>query len=289
MMAGLSGLHIIVTRPLAQAEPWAKHLRALGASVSLVPLLDILPVQNDQQVQDIKNYIINIDHYAKVIFVSQNAVVHGLDWLDHYWPQLPSAINFFAVGETTARLMLERDLKVTDLAQTQRGAMTSETLLQAEALQQVCGEKILIMRGLGGRTQLGDVLAERGAIVHYCELYERRLPAHALETFTQALLIQATLAQHNNRLQQPVVVTLQSGESLENLITVLQRIQRDAPVLHQQIESLTHTQQLILLVPSQRVAEQAIAFGFKVIAIAENATEASMQQQLFAITASLKP
>lgn len=285
----LQGLHIVVTRPLAQAEPWAKRLIKLGASVSLVPLLDIVAVKDAAQIQAIKNCILNFDLYSKAIFVSQNAVTFGFEWLDNYWPQLPGGVRFFAVGETTAKLIEANGAAVTDLAQTQRGAMTSEALLESPALQQVAGERIVILRGFGGRTHLGDVLTARGAKVEYCELYERLVPTTAATQFAQLL---KTNADSNAALRVQhkadalnLIVTLHSGEALENLIAIMKQLSTStAATPHQQ----TSMQQLILLVPSERVAEQAIDAGFSSIFAAGNATEASMLQRLLDIRASLK-
>ncbi len=298
-MDDLQGLHIIVTRPQAQAEPWSKRLSALGAQVSCIPLLDIVALQDAAHVQAIKNRILNIDLYNKVIFVSQNALKYGLDWLDTYWPQLPTGVNFFAIGEATAKLMLKQGIAVTDLAQTQGGAMTSEVFLQSPALKQIAGEKILIMRGLGGRTFLGEALTERGAKVDYCELYERQLPSAAASQFAQLLTTQTRRKQTslNNSKSKirsdfnaagadvlAVIVTLHSGEALENLLKVLKPLTR---AKNTEMEKQSYMQQLILLVPSERVTEQAIDAGFTTIFTAENATESSMLQRLLDIRASL--
>lgn len=260
-MGELTGLHILVTRPQAQAELWAQRLRALGARVNVVPLLEIVPVSDDAQVQAVKNRILNFDLYRKAIFVSQNAVEHGVDWLENYWPQIPYGIDFFAVGETTSKQLQARGVQVTDLVQSQTGAMTSETLLQSPALQSVEGEKILIFRGVGGRPHMGDVLSERGALVDYCELYERILPAESSSAFAHCL----SSADSN------LVVTLHSGEALENL----QKIVRQMTVAPAQV--MLNMQ---LLVPSQRILTQAHAAGFARVHAAQNATESSMLQGL---------
>ena len=275
-MDDLNGLHIVVTRPRAQAEPWANRLQGLGAHVSLVSLMDIVPVQGEVQIRAIKNKILDFDRYQKAIFVSQNAVQYGFEWIDNYWPQLPSGVSFFAVGETTANLLQALGANVTDLAQTQTGAMTSETLLASPSLLHIAGEKILIFRGCGGRTHLGGELEARGAIVDYCELYQRELPVAA--TQLEQLLQHhnaSTLALTNNH----IVVTLHSGEMLANLNEIIKKL----PLSEQ-----TLLRQLILLVPSSRVAEQAISAGFTRIFVAENATEARMLQRLLDIKASLE-
>jgi uroporphyrinogen-III synthase len=262
----LGGLHIIVTRPLAQALAWAEQLRAQGAHVDCMPLLEIRPLADAGQQQAIKNRILDLDRYQKVIFVSQNAVEYGCEWIDTYWPQLPIGVEFFAVGETTARQLLARDFPVTDLAQSQTGTMTSEALMQAPGLQQVSGERILIMRGLGGRPQMGQVLSARGAEVDYCELYQRCLPEDAANNLASLLAARDQ--------QRPLIITLHSGEALENLKIVLGEYQ-------------TVLNQCYLLVPSQRVQELAQTAGFEHVLAAQNATDACMLQGLIAIKHNL--
>jgi uroporphyrinogen-III synthase len=271
-MEDLTGLHIIVTRPSAQAEPWAARLRELGATTRIAPLLDIVPVSETAQIQAIKNCILNLDVYCKAIFVSKNAVEQAFNWIDNYWPQLPIELDFFAVGETTAKQLQACGVKVTDLAQSQTGAMTSETLLQSPALQDVADEKVVIFRGVGGRPHIGEVLSARGAKVDYCELYERMLPSDAIPHFAAVLSL---LANESPSTESPsadhVVLVLHSGEALENL----QKVLRELAVNIGEISA-----QMFLLVPSQRIAELAEAAGFIYVFAAQNATEASMLQGL---------
>src|SRR5690606_2690658 len=145
----------------------------------LAPLLELQPVTDDRQRQSIKNQVINFDLFQKAIFVSQNAVNFALDWLDEYWPQLPVGVEYFAVGETTARALQTHGLRVSALTAAETGAMNSETLLSEPELREVAGEKIIIFRGCGGRGHMGEILRERGAHVSYCELYQRHLPDSA--------------------------------------------------------------------------------------------------------------
>lgn len=271
-MDDLTGLHIVVTRPSAQAEPWAARLRDLGASTSVASLLEIVPVSENAQIQAIKNCILDLDLYRKAIFVSQNAVEHGFEWIDSYWPQLPIGVDFFAVGETTAKQLQARGIKVTDLAQSQTGAMTSETLLQSPALQQVAGEKIVIFRGVGGRPHIGEVLSARGAQVSYCELYERILPSESAQKFAAILSPLFNESQFIEKL----VLVLHSGEALENLQKILHELSLNAGAIMANV---------YLLVPSQRIVELAEAAGFIHVFAAQNATEASMLQGLIDLAA----
>jgi len=267
-MADLAGLHIVVTRPFAQAHSWAERLNQLGAKTTVISLLEIVPVLDNAQIRAIKNCILDLDLYTKAIFVSQNAVELGFEWIENYWPQLPVGIEFFAVGETTARQLQNRGASVTDLAQSQTGAMTSETLLQSPALQSVAGEKIVIFRGLGGRPHIGEVLTTRGALVNYCELYERVLPESARIDF-ERLLTSGT---------QEVVLVLHSGEALDNLKKIMDELA---------MFERTLIERIWLLVPSQRIFELARAAGLIHVYAAQNATEASMLQGLIDVKHAL--
>ena len=167
----LQGLHLLVTRPTDQAHTWARQLRELGAMVTVQSMLEIEPLTDKESTARIASIIQRFDEFQKVIFISQNAVVHGVEWLSRCWPQLPRQVEFFAIGASTAVSLEHRGVNV----QSAGIAMNSEALLKLVAMQNIDGQKILIFRGRGGRTHLGDRLGKRGACVEYCELYRRCL------------------------------------------------------------------------------------------------------------------
>ncbi|WP_062059956.1 uroporphyrinogen-III synthase [Cellvibrio sp. OA-2007] len=259
---------IVITRPDAQAVPWAEQLQVLGFNCARVNLLDIVAVSDAEKIRAIKNRILDVDLYQKIIFVSQNAVDFGMAWLEDYWPQMPVGIDFFAVGATTAKKLASYGVAVQDLAASTGGGMTSEDLLSAEHLQQVDGEKILIFRGCGGRGHLADELSKRGAKVDYCELYERVLPAAAQAQLLQ--LITDTEASSAQRL-----VSLHSGESLQNLLAVLAQL-----ALPEQQRVQAWMNNSVFLVPSARIVVAAQAAGLKRVICAENATDQAMTAAL---------
>lgn len=259
---------VVITRPEAQAAVWHEQLQALGFNCARLNLLEISPVVAEDKIRAIKNKILDFDLYQKVIFVSQNAVDYGMGWLEDYWPQLPMGIDYFAVGATTAKKLASYGVDVQDLAVSASGGMTSEDLLGAEHLQHVDGEKILIFRGCGGRGHLAEELRQRGASVDYCELYERGLPKVAREQLVQLL---ASTKTANTKL----ILSLHSGESLQNLVAVLAQL----PVAEQpKTREWLHNR--LLLVPSQRIVASAQAAGFKKIICAENATDNAMTAAL---------
>ncbi|WP_331352022.1 uroporphyrinogen-III synthase [Cellvibrio sp. UBA7671] len=259
---------VVITRPEAQAAIWHEQLQTLGFNCARLNLLEISPVVDDDKIRAIKNKILDFDLYQKVIFVSQNAVEYGMDWLEDYWPQLPMGIDYFAVGATTAKKLASYGVAVQDLAVSASGGMTSEDLLSAEHLQDVDGEKILIFRGCGGRGHLAEELRKRGAWVDYCELYERGLPMAAREQLGQLLAATGSSAAQ-------IVLSLHSGESLHNLVGLLAQLPST-----QQERACAWMHNNLLLVPSQRIVEAAQVAGFKRIICAENATDNAMTAAL---------
>ena len=265
----LQGVRVIVTRPQKQAEIWCNQLRDLGAVCACVPVLALEPVRTAEQIQAIKNVVLDFDLYQKAIFVSQNAVDFALRWLEDYWPQLPAGMEYFAVGETTAKNLQNYGLPVSALTHATSGAMNSESLLQAETLQQVKGEKIVIFRGCGGRGQMAEVLRERGAEVTFCELYRRVIPTPAVQQLHAAFE-----RVEGSELQQ--IIALHSGESLQNFMQVLEKLNAENSRLLPREKII----QVPVLVPGQRVAQLAQAAGFTRIIVAENATDQAMSAAL---------
>jgi uroporphyrinogen-III synthase len=246
----LAGLKVLVTRPQHQAAEWREALHEQGASTQAVPLLAIQPVSERAELQAIKNCILDLDLYQTAIFVSQNAANYGCDWIDQYWPQLPVGVQWLAVGKKTAEFLWREGYDVSSA----EGEMNSEALLRLPCLQSVRGQRVLIFRGQGGRPHLAEVLTERGAKVDHCELYERLLPIEA----------SAQLAALRWSDQEPLIISVHSGESFKNLCESMPKT------------DTTKWLELPLLLPGERVAELAQESGFKKIIVAENATSESM-------------
>ncbi len=259
MVDTLSGLHLLITRPQAQAQAWAPALTALGAQVSLLPMMTIEPLNDDGNRQAIINTITRLDEFTHAIFVSQNAVDFGAQWISDYWPQLPLGLHFFAVGEATAKRLQNELGHLGATVTAPQTAMNSEDLLSADALQNVAQKKIAVFRGRGGRPYLGKQLCSRGAQVEYIELYNRCRP-HA--TDRQILAdFKATEAR--------AITVVHSGETLNNLCQSL---------LHSDLHWL---RQQPLLVPGDRVKQQAQTQGFSTIITAVNATHPCMIEALY--------
>ena len=70
------------------------------------------------------------------------------------------------------------------------------------------GKRVLIFRGDGGREQLGDTLAARGALVDYVACYRRAKPASGVAGLAEAFRERPDRRGHDHverRARQPVV------------------------------------------------------------------------------------
>lgn len=250
------------TRPEAQNTAWCERLAALGVEPLALPLLEILPLRDPDSLQQIRSLVLDFDQFDAVIFVSQNAVEHGFEWLHDYWPQLPLGVRYYAVGEKTARAIQEQGVTAADTTR----AMTSEALLALPGLQSVWGQKILICRGKGGLPKLGECLHQRGAMVRYLELYERHKPHQLAERLRDLL----------PALSPRDLLVAFSGETLQNLFSLLTDLGWCGfanPVL----------------VPGKRVEELAYSLGFQRLICATDASEASMLNALASFCHSHQP
>lgn len=230
MSASLAGIHILNTRPAAQAAGLSATLRAAGATVSELPLIDIRPRELTAAEARL---LLDLDRYDAVFFVSANAARHGLEAVAGYWPQWPHALPAYAVGEGTAAPLREAGLTVHLPSRTD-----SEGLLALPEWQAPAGRRVLVLRGVGGRELLRETLQARGARVDVIELYHRELPPDAAVRWSQ--------------LARPDVVLLTSPDALRHWREVA------GP------EAL----QPLWLVVSPRLREQAEAAGARVLVAA---------------------
>ena len=249
----LNGVRVLITRPEGRNEELAEALRHAGAEVVIEPLLRIVALSgSDPEYQRARRLLLDLDHYRHLIFVSTNAVDCGMALIDELWPQYPMDVQCHAVGAATAAALRQWPWPagaLNSLNDAEHGSMNSESLLAIPALQDVAHQKVLIVRGCGGREHIAQTLRDRGAIVDYAECYRRA------DTALGALELQARLDA-----QQPNVVCLNSGETLQAFCARIPASQRG---------------NYSVLLPSVRVADIARKAGFSEIILAENAGTAA--------------
>lgn len=242
---------VLVTRPAGQEAALCQAVAAAGFRVHSQPLLELqaLPELTPPQ----RSLLLELDLYQHIIFISGNAVRFGMARVEDFWPQLPVGVNWYAIGEVTANLL--QDYGVTAL--TPGADMTSEALLALPQLQAVQDQRVLIIKGEGGRATLRKALAGRGAIVDELACYRRRRPD----------LPRGQLAEKLDQWGIDVVL-ISSGEGLDNLQALLRP------------QETTNFRGINLIVPSQRVALKARELGFERVATADNASDAAMLRAL---------
>lgn len=242
---------VLVTRPAGQGVELCAAVEAAGCAAHSLPLLQLFSLPELSPAE--RGKVLALDEYRHVIFISGNAVQFGMAWIESYWPQLPVGITWYAVGAATAGAL--RDHGVAAL--TPEVDMTSEGLLALPQLQSVAGERVLIVKGEGGRATLREALSRRGARVDELACYRRGAPE--LEPADLA----ARLSQWEIEL-----AMISSGEGLANLLALISPAET-SKFIH-----------VTLLVPSDRVARLARQAGFSRVIVAENASDSAMLRAL---------
>ena len=255
----LSGRGILVTRPAHQADALCALIETAGGRAVRFPVMDIRPAADPDVVQA---GIARLGEYDLAIFVSANAVNHTLDALaPRIWP---STVKIAAIGAATDRALAARGLHV-DVAPKQD--FTSEALLALPEFQTVRNQRILILRGTGGRETLRDTLNVRGAQVDYLEVYRR----DTAKTDPSALL-------EHWRAGAIDAVLIASTESLQKLLAIIGTLG---------LELLGAT---TLIVGNARTRQLARELGLGgTVVVAADATDAAMLDALCAYFADRSP
>ena len=232
MSLALRGRRIAVTRPAEQAGALARMIEAEGGQAVLAPLLEIAAADDPRPLQQA---IARLADYACAIFISPNAIAHALPAILAAGPW-PARLQAAVIGPSSAALLASHGVTqvVAPLAR-----YDSEALLDLPAMQRaaVCGKRILILRGNGGRDLLVQQLRERGAQVDAVSCYQRSAPRDG--TAVASLLRDAALD----------ALTISSSEALRHLLAALDD------------EALARLRGLPLFVPHRRIAEVAAGYG----------------------------
>lgn len=254
-------LRVLVTRPQAQASSTMAAIVAAGHQVLAMPCLEIVPVPTaSPQGKVNQSLALNLDAYAHVIVVSTNAAANFLPLVENYWPQWPVKQTWWGMGSTTCAL-----LKAVQLPSVQTSAHgdTSEALLQSLLPNIEAHDKVLIVRGVGGRETLAEALRDKGALVDYAQCYQRQAPQLSPD---DKIKVQAF---------KPQVVVLQSGETLVNF---------DAS-FRQDIDALDKHIHLVL--PSERVLEMAQELGYGQCLLSAGASDRAICDTLNALNQNI--
>ncbi len=217
----LQGVNVLVTRPQAQTAWLSNEIRQRAGKPIALPLLEIYPLPVTHAMQQVLS---QLNHANMLIFVSANAVEHGLR---HLLP-LPATLQVGAIGEATAERLRIVGVQV-DLVPAR---FDSEGFLAMPQMQDLHGKIVIIVRGAGGREKLADSLRTRGAQVLYLEVYQRACPHWDVADVQAALRAD--------------VITVTSSEALDNLAALARLPDAESlwtkplVVFHQRIAGRAH-------------------------------------------------
>ena len=248
----LQGQIILNTRPAHQQANLTSLLEQEGARVLSFPVIDITPLDSDLARQCLEQ---QVSSYDIMLFVSRNAVDGAFRYIDS--SRLKPGLCFGVIGSAT-RIALMQRVPNLDSCLLAGAPYSSETLLEADTLQQVAGKRVLILRGQEGRNLLGDELAARGAEVDYCEVYRRELPHRDAVEFDR-LSAKAF----------PTLAILTSNAGMHNLIDLVDPV------------AAGRLCQIPWLLISERMRESAVKLGHNApIVIAHSASDKGIQQAI---------
>ncbi|WP_163938511.1 uroporphyrinogen-III synthase [Paraferrimonas sp. SM1919] len=231
-------MNVLLTRPQGRNENLSALLNGAGIGNIISPILKIVPHNETHP---------DITQYNKVIFISKNAV----DFVDRKALNLAN-VDYFAVGKSTAEALVSLGQKVTTPA-----IQSTEGLLALTELSSVENQKILIIRGVGGREDLKHQLQIGGANVDYWQVYRR---------IVNPSLKPSSISQWHHIKIDHILIT--SGESLLNLINLVADQDKDW------LFNCT------LVVISERIALLARKHGFSKLILCNSANDKDILAKL---------
>lgn len=255
---------VVITRPLAQALPLAQRVAALGRTVQVLPLLEILPLDDNTQLRAV---LADLSRFALVAFVSPNAIDACMAWV----PVWPPGVALAVMGEGSRAALAAHGINAQNASiySPQDPQRTdSSTLLAALNLSHLQNAQVLIVRGESGREFLADALRAAGVQVRQVAAYRRQMPV--LDAAKKAQLI-ALLATENDWI-------ITSSEGLRNLLELTYQLEAQ---LEAKPEAQSERTQLVvklqrqhLIVPHARIAEAAHSLGFDKVSLVGSGDEA---------------
>lgn len=250
---------VVITRPLAQAQPLAARIAALGRAVEVLPLLEISPLPDQAP---LRAALAALHAYALAAFVSPNAVeaafAHIAAW--------PAGLKAAVVGEGSRAALLAHGVPAEDIfSPPDPAASDSEHLLAALDLAALGGKRALIVRGESGRELLADSLRGAGVLVDTVPAYRRAVPP----------LTPALAAQLGKLADGDTEWLLTSSEALRGLLALLEELDG--------ARAVAKVQRQHIIVPHTRIAETAKQAGFQRVTLTGSGDDrmaAALQSQI---------
>jgi len=248
----LKGVKVLVTRPAHQNQKLYDLVRAHGGEPVVCPLIKIEPTYAHEALLTVLTRIDDIDI---AIFVSTNAVTHGLGALRSQGQTLSELTQVFAVGATTALMLQAADIRVDGVPSGLSGANGLRAL---PTFRNVSNQRVVVFRGNGGESSLLEWLKNEGARVFVAETYRREMPIE-INSAVIELCQQSTID----------VITLTSVTAVEHLFALL------PDNTHRMLKNAT------VVTLSQRIARYCESQGFRgAILVADAANDQALVETI---------
>lgn len=232
---------VVVTRPANEGDRLGSLLRDAGWPVCVQPIIRIAPLRDDALPSAPE-----FEPDDRVVFISANAVSYGLPQLEASLKS--SGAKVLAVGERTAS-----GLRAAGLVVAVPTIPNSEGLLAMPELNNFAGQRVVIVKGDGGRQLLAEALVARSAVVVEYVCYRREVEPVDAEAFCEGLVA-----------AEPLVFQANSGETLTRLTELI--AEGGQPNLcHQPV-----------VVPSARLADFATTLGWTSVWTADDASDQAL-------------
>jgi uroporphyrinogen III methyltransferase/synthase len=200
----LFGKQIVVTRARDQASELSAKLRALGAEVIELPVIELQPLA-DYSALD--SAIARLPEYDWLIFTSLNALEYFLARLDRSTSDLRSLrARICAIGPATTAAIEALHLKV-DVTPKESVA---EGIATAFECFDMTAKRVLLPRAASAREIVPDALRRMGATVDVVDAYQNVIPANAEERAREVF----------GKQRRPDWITFTSSSTVKNLLAV---------------------------------------------------------------------
>ena len=157
-------MYILITRQLEQSKKFSFLLKKRNIENFILPVINIKNVKPKER--DLKN-LYNSDF---IIFTSQNSVT---SLMANLLPENLNGKKIAAIGNSTKKTLNDMKIHV-DICP--KSDFTSESLLREIKKNSIINKKILIVKGIGGRTYLHEELSKQNTVFNDLNIYERHLP-----------------------------------------------------------------------------------------------------------------
>ena len=155
----LFGKRVLVTRTRRQASALSARLTALGAMPLEVPTVEIEPVDSPR----VREAVRRLSNYDWITFTSANAVGVLFERLVDSGRDARAlgGTRVAAIGPATAAALARNGVRADTVPENYLG----EDLAEAIGANQISGQRVLLPRSAGGRTEIVAALTALGAIV----------------------------------------------------------------------------------------------------------------------------